>query len=107
MKLKVPIFKLSELNISGEKSTLVLNTCKYFGANSYIFGEQGKNYADKNSFLEEKVKPYFQKYNHPKYSQLHGNQFIPNLSIIDLLLNVGPDSYNILMSGNINKVDIN
>ena len=34
-------------------------------------------------------------YKHPIYNQLHGD-FIPNLSIIDLLFNEGPNSKNIL-----------
>ena len=78
--------------------------CKYFKAESYIFGEQGKNYADENSFLKANVKPFFQKYEHPTYNQLHGD-FISKLAIIDLLFNMGPRSHNIIMSGNINQIN--
>ena len=104
LKLKKQIVKLSDLNISGKKSELVLNMCKYFKAKSYIFGEQGENYADDKSFLESNIQPYFQKYKHPVYNQLHGD-FISKLSVIDLLFNMGPKSYNIIMSGNIDQID--
>jgi len=78
--------------------------CKKLHANLYIFGEEGKNYADEKKFIESGVKPYFQKYNHPIYSQLHDG-FATNLSIIDLLFNNGPESFNIMMSGNVNRTD--
>ena len=37
----------------------------------------------------------FQRYWHPAYGQLFG-EFVPNLSVIDLLLNHGPRSQGIL-----------
>jgi hypothetical protein len=41
----------------------------------------------------------FHDYRHPAYRQLHG-AFAPDLSIIDLLLNEGPGSLDVLRSGN-------
>ena len=102
----MPIIKLSDLKLSGQKSDLVFNMCKHLKAKNYIFGGEGRNYADKEKFIESGVRPYFQEYNHPVYFQIHGN-FVPNLSITDLLFNMGPDSYDIIMSGNLNRVDIN
>ena len=104
LNINVPILKLSELKVEGRKSDLVLSMCKKLHANLYIFGEEGKNYADEKKFIESGVKPYFQKYNHPIYSQLHDG-FATNLSIIDLLFNNGPESFNIMMSGNVNRTD--
>ncbi len=43
----------------------------------------------------------FQAFNHPVYPQLYGD-FIPNLSLLDLLFNCGPDSLKIL-EGNLCK----
>jgi len=43
----------------------------------------------------------FQSFNHPVYHQLYGD-FIPNLSLLDLLFNCGPNSLKIL-EGNICK----
>ena len=40
---------------------------------------------------KKRDKNIFQKYNHPKYTQLHG-KFISNLSVIDLLFNEGSNS---------------
>lgn len=100
--INVKYFKASELDFQGYKSGLVLNMCKKLKADLYIFGAQGKDYAKEEDFTKEGIKIYFQDYKHPVYPQLHGD-FIPNLSIIDLLFNCGPKSLEILMGGNITK----
>jgi|TARA_Y100000310_G_scaffold114203_1_gene112701 hypothetical protein len=102
LKIEVPIVKLSDLKISGQKSDLVLNMCKQLKAKIYIFGGEGKNYADQEKFRGSGVEPIFQEYNHPEYQQMHGD-FISHLSIIDLLFNCGPECYDILMHGNMTK----
>ena len=95
-----PIVKASDYSFNGIGSDLVLDMCIKLGADSYIFGEQGKNYADVNSFTEEKIVVEFQNYIHPVYRQV-GRIFLPYMSIVDLLFNEGEKSYDILMSNNI------
>jgi hypothetical protein len=98
--INVPIDTASKHDFQGYKSDLVLDMCKKMGATSYIFGAQGNNYADVDSFSDCGIKVYFQDYKHPVYPQLHGD-FEPYMSVIDLLFNVGPESFDVLMSGNI------
>jgi hypothetical protein len=104
--LDIPIRKLSGLNLTSKKSELVLEMCKKMGANFYIFGIQGNNYADKEAFKREGIDIYFQDYKHPVYEQVHGNEFSPYLSVIDLLFNCGDDSLKIIGSGNITKEEL-
>jgi hypothetical protein len=103
--IEVPIVTASSFNFQGKKSELVLDMCKNLGANDYIFGAQGKNYADSKSFLDSGIRPHFQEYIHPVYPQLHG-EFEPYMSLIDLLFNVGPDSLSVIMSGNIKALEV-
>jgi hypothetical protein len=100
LNIDTKVIKASDYNFYGAKSDLVLDMCKKLSADTYIFGKQGKDYADVDSFLERSITPIFQDYHHPVYAQLHGD-FIPNMSFLDLIFNHGPDSYNILMSENI------
>ncbi|WP_035054069.1 WbqC family protein [Andreprevotia chitinilytica] len=100
--ISVPIDIASEHDFQGYKSDLVLDMCKQLGATTYIFGAQGRNYADVDGFLQAGITPHFQDYQHPVYPQLHG-EFEPYMSIIDLLFNVGPDSFNVLMRGNVTQ----
>lgn len=97
--IKTKVSKAGEYNFEGSKSQLVLDMCLKMNASFYIFGSQGKNYANEDHFSEKGVSLIFQNYIHPQYSQLHGG-FVPNLSIVDLLFNEGPNSLEIIMSGN-------
>ena len=100
LKIDTPIVKASDYNFEGIGSDLVLDMCVKLDADSYIFGEQGKNYADVKAFKESEVVVKFQDYIHPVYRQI-GRNFLPYMSIIDLLFNEGDKSYEILMSNNI------
>lgn len=103
--IKVDYCKMSEKKFEGEKSDLVLDMCKKLGADIYIFGELGKGYAKEEDFKSAGIDIYFQEYEHPTYTQLYG-EFLPNLSVVDLLFNCGTDSKSILMDGNITEEEL-
>lgn len=97
LNIKVKFLKASDFNFEGKKSNLVLDMCKKLGAKKYIFGSQGKNYAEKEIFSKSNIDIYFQSYNHPIYNQTQGS-FISNLSIIDLIFNCGANSLEVLIT---------
>lgn len=100
--IDIKIVKMSDYDFSGNKSDLVLDMCTQLKAGTYIFGELGEDYADKEAFSKKNVSLYFQKYKHPVYQQ-GSESFQPYLSIIDLLFNMGDDSRSVLLSENIEK----
>jgi hypothetical protein len=102
--IDVPIVKASDYNFTGYKSALVLDMCLQLGAEKYIFGALGEDYADESSFNKKGIKIFFQNYNHPQYKQMHG-EFLPYMSAIDLLFNEGDRSKDILLSGNIKSLE--
>ena len=97
--------KASDYLFKGAKSELVLDMCIQLNADIYIFGENGKDYANIDTFISAGVSPYFQSYNHPVYNQIKG-KFMPYMSVFDLLFNEGQNSKNILMLDNVTKKDI-
>lgn len=99
------LLKAEDYSFVGAKSDLVLDMCLKLGAQKYIFGECGDNYAEKEQFIKAGVTPIFQNYTYPTYKQ-NSTPFIPNLSIVDLLFNEGPNSLEILMSANMSRCDI-
>lgn len=103
--IKVNYCKSSDYDFTGNKSDLIIDMCKKLGADKYIFGALGKDYAEKDKFDKVGINIYFQEYIHPAYEQRWG-EFLPYMSIIDLLFNEGDKSLKILMSGNITKHDL-
>lgn len=93
--IQVPIVRASDYKFEGVKSELVLDMCRKLKATSYIFGGEGKNYAEAEAFVAANVTPIFQEYRHPEYRQLHG-KFEPRMCILDLLMNCGPESLRVL-----------
>lgn len=102
LNISTKIIRASDYDFEGNKSNLILDICKKAKGDKFIFGEQGLNYVDTSLFSNNGIKIFFQKYIHPTYRQLWGN-FLPYLSIIDLLFNEGPLSKKILLSSNIEK----
>jgi hypothetical protein len=105
LAIETPIVKASDYSFQGAKSDLVLNMCRQLNADVYVFGAQGRDYADVAKFRARGVVPYFQDYRHPVYRQLYG-EFLPYMSVIDLLFNEGPRSREILLSGNVTRTDV-
>jgi len=106
LDIKTKIIRSSELKeFESKKRQLVLDICREINAKVYVSGALGKNYLDKSEFNEADIKLYFQDYKHPVYGQRWG-EFVPYMSVIDLLFNEGPNSKNIIMQNNITKKDL-
>lgn len=89
------IVRSSLLGITGNQSRRLLDICKRFGAECYLSGDSAQDYLDQSLFSQEGVQIEWQSYKHPAYRQLHG-EFVPYLSALDLILNLGPESLNVL-----------
>ena len=89
LEIKSKIVFSSDLEISKKGSDRVLDICKAVDADHYI---TGTFWAESNLRVEEfkksNIDVEFQKFQHPIYKQIHG-EFIPEMSIIDLLFNEG------------------
>jgi len=97
LEINTPLIYSTDMQVEGAKSELVLNLCKKVNCTTYISGPFGKDYLDKESFDTNGIDIYYHEYSHPVYPQLYTG-FTPNLSVVDLLMNCGPESKNVLMS---------
>jgi hypothetical protein len=82
-------------DLPDEPSERLAAICATIGADTYLSGAGGKTYLDQKPFNSRGIKVVFQEFQHPVYPQLYGD-FVPNLSLLDLLFNCGTDSLNIL-----------
>lgn len=92
LDLKINIVLSSTLNIVGSGTERLVNICKILDSNEYVSGIGGKRYLDENLFNSNNIKLSFQNYSPITYTQHNSKQFIENLSILDLLMNMGPKS---------------
>ena len=94
--IKTKLEIVSGHGVLGEKTDLLINICKFFDADTYLSGEGGREYQDEEKFKIAKIKLEYSNFVYPVYPQQWG-KFAPNLSIVDLLFNCGPDSLKILL----------
>lgn len=87
LRIHTVIHKASDLDCSGTKSELLANLCKAVGAETYLSGCSGRVYLDTSFFSTIQIE--YQAFRHPSYAQANTMEFIPYMSVIDSLFNVG------------------
>ena len=95
--LATKFVRASELGVRGRPPWLNPSICQAVGASTYLSGMGGKHYQDESAFEALGIELVYSDFQHPTYPQL-SSEFTPNLSIIDLLLNCGDESAQILGS---------
>lgn len=89
----------SSLHIQSHGSDLLAKVSKETGADVYLTSLVSKKYLDENIFAQQGVAIRFFKFIPPVYPQLWG-EFIYNLSSLDLFLNCGGKSLEIIKKYN-------
>jgi len=97
--IQTKIIYSSSINAKGEKTKRLISICHELGATDYLTGDAAQNYLNISLFNKNNINVKYHNYKHPVYPQLWGD-FVPYLSIIDLLFNCGPESLNILSKTN-------
>ena len=98
LDIKTTLVNCSDIcssNTSG--SDRIMNILTHLKATKYISGTGpgSLKYINEEEFKKNNIELIWQHYNHPTYKQQY-SEFVPNLSIIDLLFNEGPESKNII-----------
>jgi len=94
--LERPILLSSELDILGQKTERLIAICRALGADRYLTGDAASDYLDETQFAANGISVEYHHYRHPVYAQLHG-EFVPYLSVVDLLMNHGRESLRLLV----------
>ena len=101
--IDTPLKFASELPESTLKGTeLILLYCEELDATVYLSGIGGKNYLEQEQFENKNIILEFQNYTPIVYPQRFGD-FIPNMSVIDLLFNCGKESLPRIMGNYTNE----
>ena len=76
----------SGFGFKSKRTQRIIDTVRAVGGDIYLSGSGGRNYLDTSLFKDIKLE--FQDFKHPVYRQCYQG-FVPNMSAIDALFNVG------------------
>jgi WbqC-like protein family len=98
--IHTPVVRASSLAQSGKRTELLANICEKLGATDYVspIGSAGYLLPELSIFSQRDIGVSFQNYTHPEYKQLFP-PFLPYACVLDLILNEGLRSMEIIRSG--------
>lgn len=98
LEIETPIeFSSSVPKKTSSKNERILEICQHFGATILYDGKSAASFIDTELFNKHGITVIFQDYKHTAYSQI-GKDFIPYMSVLDLVMNEGKNSRNIILS---------
>ena len=98
LDISTPTLKASELACAGNNAALLASLCKTVEATEYISPPGSRCYLENSmEFENAKIPISYFGFDHPKYSQLHG-EFLPYMSCIDAIFNCGLESIDLIKS---------
>jgi hypothetical protein len=89
----------SEVGTTLTKTDRIIELCKKLKSDTYLSGTGGRAYLEEEKFAAEGVRLAYQDFAHPVYCQQFckgPSDFIPYMSIVDLLFNEGERSREVL-----------
>jgi len=96
--IRTKISTSSDYILEGDASSKLLNICLQTGASGYLSGPAAKSYLDLTAFEKAGIKVKWMDYTgYSEYPQIYP-PFVDEVSILDLFLNMGKDSYKFLKS---------
>lgn len=106
--IATPLYTSSELSVPGESTERLVHLCRAVGGDEYLSGAYAvQAYLDPGTLRAGGLRLAFQEWKAPEYPQLYpAAGFIPDLAIVDLIFNTGPDALGILReSGSVSYPD--
>jgi hypothetical protein len=96
--IRIPIVRESELNVKSTGTQRLVDICKAVGADTYVSGRGARDYMDEGLFHSNGLGVEHQHYSASPYPQRFTDKFVPDLSILDMLANIGPESMRFVSS---------
>ena len=98
LNIQTPLRWSMEYTLPDDPNERLVRLCKDTGATHYLSGPAAKTYLDERMFAEAGIAVEWMDYSgYPEYRQIHP-PFEHQVSIIDLIMNLGPDSRQFMKS---------
>ena len=91
LEIKSSIKYSSDIATGASKDDRLIEIVKAVGGKTYLSGKGGQSYMNLSLYESEGIKVEFLGASPSPYPQLHTNEFVPGLSTLDLLFNLGLD----------------
>ncbi|SEH11032.1 WbqC-like protein family protein [Natronorubrum sediminis] len=88
LDLECTFVRSSELDVDASKTDRIVRLCEEVDADRYFSGTGARSYLEHDRFEDADIALEYQSVTHPRYEQRF-DEFVPQLSIADPLLNVG------------------
>lgn len=79
----------SNLVVEGQATELLIRITSLVGGTGYLCGGGASSYQEDHMFGDAGITLIYQNFQHPTYQQFNMREFVPGLSIIDVLMNCG------------------
>jgi hypothetical protein len=89
----------SALGVAGASTARLINLTTQLGGTTYMCGGGAEGYQQDQEFAGGGIQLRYQNFTHPVYEQRGAQSFVPGLSIIDALMNVGVEGTRQLLTG--------
>ena len=89
------IMPASKLEAGGQSTERLVNICRELKGSKYLYGEGGKNYMEFELFEKAGIELELCGFHAKPYPQL-GGEFEANLSVVDIMFNLGDGSLDFL-----------
>lgn len=89
LEIKTKISYSSDLHCQKSATSLLVEILEKMQGTTYLCGGGASGYQKDDLFRAAGINVEYNNFNHPVYNQMNSKEFVPGLSIIDALMNVG------------------
>lgn len=97
LNITTPVLDSASLNLRSRSTQRLIDLLEAVGADTYLSGPAASSYLDLNLFREAGISLEYKTYDYAPYPQLHGD-FLPNVSVLDLLFCMGDKAKDYIKS---------
>jgi hypothetical protein len=96
--ISTKIYCSSDFAVASTSNQRLIDLTKAAGGSVYLSGDGADSYQLEDEFRRSAIKLEKIGFKHPVYKQIHGSDFVPGLSIIDALFNIGAEATHTLLA---------
>lgn len=89
----------SGLKVNGQSTDLLVSLIRSVSGTAYLCGGGATEYQEDERFAAAGIRLVYQEFQHPVYPHFNSKEFVPGLSVLDVLFNCGPERTGELVRG--------